>query len=98
MAYSFYLECGDYPLEPILKNKTLIFLTSKGEFSFTAGIREKMNHLDGHLEALSHYLGTEDQYFVNVEYQELRDERHTNSCKKADYNTGALAETLARVA
>jgi FMN-dependent NADH-azoreductase len=97
-TFSFDLARGDFPLEPILKDKTLICLTSKGEFGFTAGVRQQMNHLDGHLATLSHYLGTKEQHIVSVEYQGFSDERRADSHKKADYNTVALAEALARVA
>jgi FMN-dependent NADH-azoreductase len=97
-TFSFDLARGDFPLEPILKNKTLICLTSKGEFGFTAGVRRQMNHLDGHLATLSHYLGTKEQHIVSVEYQGFSDERYIDSHKKADSNTIALAEALARVA
>jgi len=96
-TFSFDLERGDYPLEPILKNKTLVCLTSKGEFGFTGGVRRQMNFLDGHLATLSHYLGTKEQHIVSVEYQGFSDERYINSHKKADSNTIALAEALARV-
>lgn len=55
-------------------------LTSKGEFGFSPdNIREHMNYLDGHIEAVAHYLGLADRHFVHSEYQELADERHERS-------------------
>ena len=75
----------------------LVGLTSIGEFGFApGGIREHMNFLDGHIEAVAHYLGLEERQFVHVEYQEFGDDRHTRSHKDGETNTVALAETLAR--
>ncbi len=88
---------GDYPLEPILGGKILIGLTSRGEFGFAPGaIREHMNFLDRHIEAVAHYLGLEERHFVHVEYQEFGDDRHARSRSDGETNTVALAETLAR--
>lgn len=96
-TFSFDLARGDYPLEPILGGKILVGLTSRGEFGFApGGIREHMNFLDGHIEAVAHYLGLEERYFVHVEYQEFGDDRHARSHKDGETNTDALAETLAR--
>jgi len=96
-TFSFDLARGDYPLEPILSGKVLVGLTSRGEFGFAPGaIREHMNFLDGHIEAVAHYLGLEERHFVHVEYQEFGDDRHAQSRKDGDTNTVALAETLAR--
>ncbi len=96
-TFSFDLARGDYPLEPILGGKTLVALTSRGEFGFAPGaIREHMNFLDGHIEAVAHYLGLEERHFVHVEYQEFGDDRHDRSRENGETNTVALAETLAR--
>ncbi len=96
-TFTFDPARGDFPLDPILSDKILVCLTSKGEFGFAqGGIRNKMNHLDGHIETLSSYLGAKENYFVHVEYQEFDDDRHRRSRVKADCNTVALAETLAR--
>ncbi len=96
-TFSFDLARGDYPLEPILGCKILVGLTSRGEFGFAPGaIREHMNFLDGHIEAVAHYLGLEERHFVHVEYQEFGDNRHDRSCRDGETNTVALAETLAR--
>jgi FMN-dependent NADH-azoreductase len=96
-TFSFDLARGDYPLEPILRGKILVGLTSKGEFGFAPGaMRDHMNFLDGHIEAVAHYLGLEERYFVHVEYQEFGGDRHVRSCKDGETNAVALAETLAR--
>ena len=95
-TFSFDLARGDYPLEPILSGKTLVALTSKGEFGFApGGIREHMNFLDGHIEAVAHYLGLADRHFVHSEFQEFADERHERSRHEAEQATVSLAITLA---
>jgi len=95
-TFSFDLARGDYPLEPILEGKTLVALTSKGEFGFApGGIREHMNFLDGHIEAVAHYLGLADRHFVHSEFQEFANENHERSRNKAEQDTIKLANTLA---
>jgi len=94
-TFSFDLNRGDFPLEPILGGKTLVALTSKGEFGFApGGIREHMNFLDGHIEAVAHYLGLSDRYFLHSEYQEFSDERHEGSREDAENDTVKLAKKL----
>jgi len=94
-TFSFDLNRGDFPLEPILEGKTLVALTSKGEFGFApGGMREHMNFLDGHIEAVAHYLGLSDRYFLHSEYQEFSDVRHESSRRDAESDTVKLAKTL----
>ena len=63
-TFSFDLARGDWPLQPILKDKVLVGLTSRGEFGFApGGVREHMNFLDGHIEAVAHYLGLSERHF-----------------------------------
>ena len=96
-TFSFDLARGDFPLEPIFGGKTLVALTSRGEFGFAPGaIREHMNFLDGHIGAVAHYLGLEERHFVHVEYQEFGDDRHDRSRRDGEMNATALAQTLAR--
>lgn len=94
-TFSFDLGRGDWPLEPIFSGKTLVALTSKGEFGFSPGnVREHMNFLDGHLAAVSHYLGIANRYFVHSEYQEFKDERHEHSKAAALEDVVGLARRL----
>jgi FMN-dependent NADH-azoreductase len=96
-TFTFDRARGDYPLEPIFVGKTLIALTSKGEFGFAkGGMREDMNHLDGHIEAVAHYLGLSERHFVHSEYQEFADDRHKQSRSAAEADTIALAEKLSK--
>ncbi|EAQ67312.1 FMN-dependent NADH-azoreductase [Marinomonas sp. MED121] len=94
-TFSFDLKRGDFPLEPCLSGKTMVLLTSSGEFGFEAGgIRENMNHLGPHIKTLSHYLGVESVYEIGSEYQEFHDERHTESLNKAEEAISKLVERL----
>lgn len=86
-TFSFDLNRGDSPLEAILSGKTLVLLTSCGEFGFGKGeMREEMNHLAPHLRTISKYLGVDETYEIRVEYQEFGDTRHKESIERA-YNT-----------
>ena len=79
-----------------MSGKTLVLITSSGEFGFEiGGIREKMNHLGPHIQTLSHYLGAETFHEINAEYQEFNDNRHTNSVKNAHKAAEDLAYKLA---
>jgi len=45
-TFTFDLARGDWPLEPVLKGKTLVLLTSSGEFGFApGGVRAELDHL-----------------------------------------------------
>ncbi|MCF2856960.1 NAD(P)H-dependent oxidoreductase [Pseudoalteromonas sp. SMS1] len=95
-TFSFDLARGDFPLEPILSGKSLVLLTSCGEFGFeSGGIRARMNHLAPHIRTLSKYLGCETVYEIASEYQEFSDLRHQNSLASAFTETRALAKSLA---
>lgn len=83
-TFTFDLERGDFPIEPIMSGKKLVLITSSGEFGFeVGGIREHMNHLGPHVKTASGYLGVEQFYQVKSEYQEFADERHIESVKLA---------------
>ena len=83
-TFSFDLARGDFPLEPTLSGKTLVLLTSSGEFGFQpGGIREHMDHLVSHIRTLSRYLGVDQVFNLQVEYQEFGDERHLKSKQAA---------------
>jgi FMN-dependent NADH-azoreductase len=78
-----------------MSGKTLVFISSSGEFGFeVGGIREKMNHLGPHIEVLGKYLGVEDFYEIKSEYQEFGDERHEKSFKDALTSIEELVKQL----
>lgn len=96
-TFTFDLARGDYPLEPIMSGKTLVLLTSSGEFGFgPGGMREKMNHLGPHIQTLSHYLGVNAFHEINAEYQEFNDERHKTSVANAHDAAAKLAVELSK--
>lgn len=79
-TFSFDLSRGDQPLEPILSGKTLVILTSCGEFGFEpGGINEEANHLLPHIRTCAKYLGAEVIEHVGIEYQEFGDARYVAS-------------------
>lgn len=97
-TFSFDLSRGDVPIEPILRGKILVVLSSRGEFGFAeGGMREKMNALDPHIAACAHYWGVrrEDIHSVIVEYQEFKDDRFRASLARARQASEVLARTLA---
>ncbi len=97
-TFSFDLARGDYPLEPILTGKSLVILSSSGEFGFTAGgARAHMNHLVPHIETCAFYLGissNDDIHHIGIEYQEFQDDRHRESIKSANAKIPLLIESL----
>lgn len=97
-TFSFDLERGDYPLEPIFQGKRLVLLTSSGEFGFApGGIREAMNHLVPHIKTCSIYLGVDpdkDFHHIGIEYQEFRDVRHQKSIRDARESVPFLVKKL----
>lgn len=94
-TFSFDLARGDFPLRPILSGKTLVLLTSAGEFGFAeGGIREEMNHLDTHIRAIRHYLGVAVYRHIAMEYQEFADARHEQSVARAHDAIPDLVRTL----
>lgn len=83
-TFTFDLARGDFPLEPIMNGKTLVILSSRGEFGFgVGGIREKLNHLETHIQTCAHYLGVEQTHVITVDYQEFDDARHLASIAQA---------------
>ncbi|SBS29562.1 FMN-dependent NADH-azoreductase 1 [Marinomonas spartinae] len=94
-TFTFDLARGDFPIEPTLSGKTLVLLTSSGEFGFGAGgVREHMNHLTPHIKALAQYLGVDQFYEIGSEYQEFSDERHQASVENAQQDIAALVDQL----
>ncbi|WP_315838255.1 FMN-dependent NADH-azoreductase [Bradyrhizobium prioriisuperbiae] len=83
-TFSFDLARGDFPLQPVMGGKTLVVLSSRGEFGFgPGGVRESMNHLETHIFTCAHYLGVEESHLIAVDYQEFGDDRHRQSLADA---------------
>jgi FMN-dependent NADH-azoreductase len=95
-TFDFDLARGDKPLAPLMSGKTLVIITSSGEFGFEkGGINEVHSHLVPHLRTLSKYLGVDQIFEVASEYQEFADERHTNSMNMAEQKLSAIVSVLA---
>ncbi len=100
-TFSFDLARGDFPIEPILKGKHLVVLSSRGEFGFQpGGPRAHLNALDPAIAACAHYFGvdTANIQTIAIEYQEFKDARHDRSVTAAKDATRALAQQFARSA
>ncbi len=97
-TFDFDLARGDQPLAPLLSGKTLVIITSSGEFGFEkGGVNEASGHLVPHLRTLSKYLGVSDIYEIASEYQEFADHRHEQSLQNAKNKAEALAAQLATI-
>lgn len=97
-TFSFDLGRGDWPLEPIMSGKSLVVLSSRGEFGFGRGEpRESWNQLDPHIAVCARYIGVAEDaiHTISVEYQEFGDQRHARSRADAEAKTVALASELA---
>lgn len=95
-TFTFDLARGDFPLEPIMRGKKLVILSSNGEFGFgPGGVREKMNHLETHIRTCAHYLGVEESHAISISYQEFGDARHEASIADAFAAVPVLARQLA---
>jgi len=95
-TFSFDLARGDFPLEPILGGKTLVILSTCGEFGFAeGGVRHGSNHLDTHIRTCARNLGVAETHHVAIEYQEFGDDRHARSVEDAHAETVRLAAELA---
>lgn len=98
-TFTFDLARGDRPLEPVLSGKTVVALTSWGEFGFGPGeVNEGGDHLVPHLRVASRYLGMSEFHHVGVEFQEFGDQRHEASKAAASRAVDELAARLARTA
>jgi FMN-dependent NADH-azoreductase len=94
-TFTFDLARGDFPLEPIMADKTLVMLTSHGEFGFEpGGIREARDNLMPHVRTCAHYLGVKDIHQISIEYQEFGGNRHEASIAAAYKAIGPLVEKL----
>ncbi|WP_372874502.1 FMN-dependent NADH-azoreductase [Pseudomonas sp.] len=94
-TFTFDLDRGDYPLEPIMGGKKLVILSSRGEFGFgPGGVRENMNHLDTHIQTCAHYLGVNETHVISIDYQEFADARHEASIADAFDAVPVLARQL----
>lgn len=94
-TFSFDLDRGTQPIEPILTGKTLVILSSSGEGGFeVGGAHAAMNHLDPAIVTASKLLGVSQHHVIRIEYQEFGDERHTQSIEAAHTAIPDLVQQL----
>lgn len=94
-TFTFDLARGDAPLEPVFSGKTLILLTSWGEFGFGPGeLNAGRDGLIPHVRTASRYLGVEEFHHVGIEYQEFGDQRFEESREAAFAAIEPLVEAL----
>ncbi len=94
-TFDFDLARGDQPLQPLLGGKTLVLITSCGEFGFEqGGINQAHSHLAPHIKTLGKYLGVAEMHEIACEFQEFNDDRHRTSLANAYHQAGELAKTL----
>lgn len=98
-TFSFDLQRGDFPIQSTLSGKSLVVLSSRGEFGFEpGGIRDGWNHMNPHLRTVATRLlgiAAQDIYEIASEYQEFDDERHQRSREKALHDAAELGSRLA---
>ena len=98
-TFSFDLQRGDFPIRSTLSGKSLVVLSSRGEFGFEpGGVREGWNHMNPHLRTVAtRLLGIQarDIHEISSEYQEFDDERHHRSRNQALHDAAELGSRLA---
>lgn len=98
-TFSFDLQRGDFPIQSTLSGKSLVVLSSRGEFGFEpGGIRDGWNHLNPHLRTIATRLlgiAARDIHEIASEYQEFDDERHHRSRAQALHDAAELGSRLA---
>ena len=94
-TFTFDLDRGDRPLEPTFSGKTLVLLTSWGEFGFGPGeLNQGRDSLTPHVRTASRYLGVDEFHHIGIEYQEFGDRRFETSREAAFAAIEPLVESL----
>ena len=89
-------RAGD-PYWPLLTgaNKTLVVLSSRGDFGYGKGERlEHMNHVEPSVRTAFAYMGITDVESVAIEYDEFGGERLQGSIRRAEAEVDALVDRL----
>lgn len=85
------------PYWPLVTNgKTLVILTSRGDYGYDPGERlAHMNHVEGGVAVPFGYIGITDVHSVAVEYDEFADARLAESIRAAEARVDELVRELA---
>src|SRR5690606_24634433 len=84
------------PYQPLLRDKTAVLVTSRGDRGFgPGGPLAHMNHLDRHVETVLRFVGAELVATVAVESDEWDDEHLVRTREAATREVERLARLLA---
>lgn len=94
-TFSFDLDRGEQPIEPVLTGKILVILAASGEGGFApGGAHAAMNHLDPAIVTASTLFGVSEHHVIRIEYQEFGDSRHQRSIQSAHAAIPGLVQQL----
>lgn len=97
-TFGFDRQRAGEPYWPLLAgmNKTLIILTSRGDFGYGPSERSAhMNHVEPSIRTAFGYIGITDVHSIAVEYDEFADDRLAASIAAAEAAVDDLAPRLA---
>jgi FMN-dependent NADH-azoreductase len=84
------------PYRPLLRGKTAVVLTARGDAGYGPGGRlAALNHLDPHLATVLRFIGIDRIETVAVEFDEFGDDRVRRSMERARADVEALVARLA---
>jgi FMN-dependent NADH-azoreductase len=93
-AFSFDPSNESAPLTPLMTGKTLVVVSSRGEFGFQpGGVRAHMNHLDPHLATLAPFLGVTTTHLAAIEYDEFKGPRFERSVRDAETRVAEIVSS-----
>ncbi|MEW6272774.1 MAG: NAD(P)H-dependent oxidoreductase [Thermodesulfobacteriota bacterium] len=95
-TFSFDPASPAEPYRPLLRGKTVVLVTSRGDRGFgPGGPLAHMNHLDRHVETVFRFIGVERVETIAVESDEWDDEHLVRSLGQATREVERLARELA---
>lgn len=96
-TFSFDAADPTDPYRPLLRDKTAVVLTSRGDRGYgPGGLLAHRNHLDPHLETVLRFVGVDRIETVAVESDEFADDQHRRSIEVAEEAVTELVERLGR--
>lgn len=96
-TFGFDRERPGEPYWPLLAGagKTLVLLTSRGDYGYDGGHNAHMNHVEASVRSAFAYIGVTDLHVVAIEYDEFADDRLRASIEQAERAVDALVARLA---
>lgn len=94
-TFTFDLDRGEQPIEPVQTGKVLVTCMSSGEGELALGAQNgDLNHVDTHLEAAMRLFGCSHQRVLRIEWQEFGDARHERSIETAHASVPTLVREV----